>query len=477
MALAGISLLAILSAYGFVSSSTIDPRLISSHYAPAGPAFATTVTFMTKNAWHGSLLPVSTTGNLLSDFQLGYALWLLLLIGGAMALRRRGPGTARALSAMILLYLAALTPVPGLHRALWEYLPASIATMTNFWPMQRLYLLLSIAIVFLAALTWPRFRRPWPATARWLVPVALAASAGWSGWQAWHFIRHGFSVRYSAQKTEAIHRLENANLTVVAYAFLGYPSWFSFGPMDPEESLHLLSPTDLSVIVSDAAFGHVRPAAASGRLRLVHRAGGALDQLEPQITIDPGKKYRLRFHFLTPKFDGILMLRGETARRDYLLPSYVGAKGFGMEPGNNPEITLFTTSPRPEHLQLSVQTADGIDPPWTDFADYTLEEIDRTVLPLQLVRLVPFLECRFDAPQACWLETPRMYIEGYAATVDGKPAPNTRSSESMVMVAVPAGRHTLQLRYVGSPLLRRTFFLALWGWVAVAAGLIAKTLF
>jgi hypothetical protein len=44
------------------------------------------------------------------------------------------------------------------------------------------------------------------------------------------------------------------------------------------------------------------------------------------------------------------------------------------------------------------------------------------------------------------------------------------------MVAVPAGKHTLQLRYIGSSLLRRTFFLALGGWVAVAVGLIAKVI-
>ena len=111
---------------------------------------------------------------------------------------------------------------------------------------------------------------------------------------------------------------------------------------------------------------------------------------------------------------------------------------------------------------------------WTDFADFTLEEIDRTALPLQLVSLIPQLVCRFDAPAACWLETPRMYIVGYEALVDGKPAQVVRSLESLVAVLVPAGKHTLELRYSGSRLLHHTFYLALWSWVTVLTALVTR---
>jgi hypothetical protein len=471
---AGILLLAILSAYGFVSSATIDPRLISAHYSRTAPAFVSSVMYMTKNFWRGSLLPVSKDGSSLSDFQLGYALWLLLLIAVGTAWRRRGGAVVGALGAMILFFLVAVTPVPWFHHTLWDYLPASVATMTNLWPMQRIYLLLSIAIIFLAALAWPRLPRPCPRAALWILPLALAAGGGWTGWEAWHFVRHGLSTRYSAEKTAATHRLENINLTVVAYAFLGYPNWFSYGTVDPEQSLHLLNPKDLSVMVSNASAGRGHLVAA-GRLRIVRREENYRNYLEPRLRIEAGKEYRLRFRFLAPEFTGFLLLNGEQMARDYVLPHDLGAKGFGMSPGNNPEITLFTTSVQPEHVQLLI-TAAAADTPWTDFADFTLEEIDRSTLPLQIVRLVPDFECRFDAPQDCWLETPRMYMEGYIATVDGKPVQVASSLESMVMAAVPAGRHTLQLRYVGSPWLHRTFWLAVWGWVAVAAGLIVKAI-
>jgi hypothetical protein len=140
-----------------------------------------------------------------------------------------------------------------------------------------------------------------------------------------------------------------------------------------------------------------------------------------------------------------------------------------MEPGNNPAIVLYTSSSRPEHVELMLDNLAAPKWEWTDFADFTLEEIDRSALPLQLVQLVPSLICRFDSPQECWLETPRMYIDGYEALVDGKPARVVRSLESLVAVAVPAGNHILELRYPGSRLLHRLFFLALWSWAGVLA--------
>jgi hypothetical protein len=473
---AGILVLAVLCAYGFVSSSTIDPHLIALRYRPAAPAFVNSVLYMTHTYWLDSLLPVSPLASSLGDFQLGYALWLMLVVGLGWAVRRRMRENLViwALAAMILLYLIALTPVPWVHRMFWELLPSAIAGLTNLWPMQRLYLLLSVAVLFMAALAWPALVPPSKPRGTWGLPLVVIVGIGWTGAQAWHFIRQGLRARHSLEQTAAEQRPENANLTEVAYAFLTYPSWFSFGPMDPEESLHLLSPVDLSVIVSNTGWGHVRPVAAAGRLSLARVPGENRSQLEPRITLEPGRRYRLRFHFLVPKFDGWLLMQGETARREYLLPSYLGPKGFGMEPGNNPEIILSTSSPQPEHLQLSVRPMAGGDPTWTDFADFTLEEIDRSELPLQIVRLVPFFECRFEAPQASWLETPRMYIEGYAATVDGKPVVVQRSLESVVMAAVPAGKHVLQLRFVGSPWLRGTFWVGCWGWAAVVAGLLAR---
>ena len=69
-----------------------------------------------------------------------------------------------------------------------------------------------------------------------------------------------------------------------------------------------------------------------------------------------------------------------------------------------------------------------------------------------------------------------MYINGYEARVDGQPAQVVRSLESMAAIAVPEGKHTVELSYPGSARLRRLFYLALWSWVAVTVFFVGRLL-
>lgn len=462
---------AALCGYGFAASMTIDPQLTPTTYARTAPGFVNSVTSMTKMAFPDSLRPVSQHGNTLGDFQLGYAEWILLGCGLWLTLRRRA-GMAGAIGTMILFYAIVTMPVPWLNRKLWEILPNSVSGMTNLWPMQRIYTLLSVTIVFFAALVWPRFERLGLHVA---AVVLVMAGLGWSGWEAWHFIRHGLATAVSPERNAALQHPENVDLTINSYAFLSFPSWFSPGPMDPEHGLRLRSNNDMGVLASNWTAGRIFPPVAAGRLR-IGRAEGDAHHLEPRLTLESGKRYRLRFQFLTKRMDALLHLRGETMWRDQVLPSYAGAAGFGMDPGNNPELVLYTTSPRTEHVELILDNLTGTKWEWTDFAEFTLEEIDRAALPFQLVSLVPQLVVRIDAAQAGWLETPRMYIQGYEARVDGKPAAVVQSPESLAAVAVPEGRHTVEMSYPGSPLLRRTFYLALWSWVAVVGWFVVRAL-
>ena len=462
---------AALCGYGFAASMTIDPRLTPVGYQRTAPAFVTSVVSITKTAFPDSLRPVSQHGNTLGDFQLGYAGWILLGLALGLAIKRRSV-VAGAIGLMILFYVSAAMPVPWLQRQLWELLPGSVSSMTNLWPMQRFYTLLSIAIVFFAALAWPRLERTRSVA---IAAVLIAAGLGWSGWEAWHFIRHGLATRLSAERSAVLGRPENADLTITSYAFLSFPGWFSPGPMDPEHGLRLRSNADMGVLVSNWTAGRKAPPVAAGRLRIVRTEGTAY-HLEPGLTLEPGRRYRLRFRFLAPRIDATLLLRGETMWREQILPSFAGAEGFGMDPGNNPELVLYTNSAKPEHVELVLGNLSGQPWAWQEFADFTLEEYDRSAFPLRLTALVPRLAAEIDVPEAAWLETPRMYLQGYAATVDGAPAQVAQSPSSLAIVAVPAGRHKVELSYPGTPFLRGTFYLGLCAWTAVAAfGLIALT--
>ena len=56
------------------------------------------------------------------------------------------------------------------------------------------------------------------------------------------------------------------------------------------------------------------------------------------------------------------------------------------------------------------------------------------------------------------------HFPGWSATVDGQPAPLHRANLNFRAVAVPAGEHTIEMRYAPAPLRR--------GWGLAALGLV-----
>ena len=97
----------------------------------------------------GVVLPVNLDGGQ-GNFQLGYGL-TLILIAGLAALWSDGP-TGKGLLPTALFLLVATFPVPGVTWLLWEWVPAKLVDVTNVWPMQRFYLMLSGLAVVVAAL-------------------------------------------------------------------------------------------------------------------------------------------------------------------------------------------------------------------------------------------------------------------------------------------------------------------------------------
>jgi hypothetical protein len=63
-----------------------------------------------------------------------------------------------------------------------------------------------------------------------------------------------------------------------------------------------------------------------------------------------------------------------------------------------------------------------------------------------------------------WLETPKIFLPGYDAEINGRRVPVERSPDGLVMIAVPAGQHQVSLNYVASPALRAGF------WIMILSG-------
>lgn len=446
----GLAACFLLAGFSFASSSAMHQVGALSMAEDFSPLYAEVA-----RAFPASLLPVSSEARSLGDFQLGYAGWLLLIAACVLAVRRRSLG-AVALLAFALFGLVLTLPVPGLTNSIWRHLPTVFPKLTNIWPMQRLYLVATGLILAAAGSIWAGADRSILGSVKWRqVAVALLAAAlVWQVYQARLFVKRGDLLRHSGTESADLHRSENINLTVTSYALLDVPSHYINGVMDAEREFRLLRASDKSEIANNWT------PAKPGRLRaqgIFYTTNIDLvpTPLAPEIRIEPTKRYLLSFKFMTPPFNGFLEVTGDHFRRDYPLPSAGERRGFGMNPGNDNTVELWTTNADDIQLQLSLvgMKQNGA------LGAFELREVEPASFPVELDGYIP-LSGRVNSHEDAWLETPRRFIPGYEAAVDGKPVALSNSPEGSVMLRVPAGEHTFQVSYRGSPLLLGAFWVS-----------------
>ena len=442
---AALALFVVLAGFVFASAwSAVPPGNIG------GDRGANGIAAVVALAAGDSLLPVSATADRLGDFQLGWTLWVLT-IACLLAARRQRHRPALCLLLVGGGLLCFLLPVPALNAWLWRYAPGLVVNLTGQWPMQRLYLPLAALIVFSAALVWrPGALRPRP------VRFAVALGVLWMAGQAAPFVRRGFATRQSAEDTARSHASGNLDLTQIAYAFLPTPGDYVRGVRDPAYGLRLLAPFDLHEVATNwQAPLPVSAATVRGELF----AGAPVS-----LTLQPGIRYRLDLEFLAPPFAGSLTIRGPLLARGYPLPSAGRERGFGMAPGNVPQLSLWTDLPVAETVALTLDAPGAAaDSP---LARFTLNPVPASALPLRLQSLMP-LRAHVQAGTAGYLETPRVYLPDYRATVEGEAVPIQPSPEGLLLVPVPAGESEVVVSYDGPWYLRAAFRFGLAGWLGV----------
>jgi hypothetical protein len=92
-----------------------------------------------------------------------------------------------------------------------------------------------------------------------------------------------------------------------------------------------------------------------------------------------------------------------------------------------------------------------------------LSEPDRAI---RLTSLTPF-QALVSADRACYLETPKLYVPGYEAMVDGVATPLARSPDGLVAIPLSRGEHSVSMPYVGSRVLRLSFYGSASAWLVL----------
>ena len=421
----------------------------------------------------------------LPDYQIGYALLFVLALTLAL-LPRSGSRVALAFAIAALAVVPWCVPVPWLTNALWSHVPVWFVTINNVWPMQRLFLILSCLIVFAGAMVLGSSRVSGRALARAVLVAVLACSGVWSGLEANKLLTKLLRTRSSPAQTRIMEGPDNILLTRYAYSsFASAPGYASHAYMEPWFENRLLDRQTHEAFLANAdaaAPGDMPGPGAAGHSDLVQKGTLTAENitqsssyfLRPALALDPGKYYALRLEFTEPIASGVLQLMHESMFREYLLPD----SGVGLERRGPPR--AFGTAPTSSRvIPLKVAGTGPINPTailitdrptHADFAAarFWLYAYDRARLPIRVTSWIPY-RAELDSPREAFLETPRVWLKGWRARVNGAPVRTERSPDNLVMIPVPSGPSRVTLLYQPPWVLSVSFWVGLVGWFGIAA--------
>ena len=470
---------AILGAFPFVSVLTLDNQI------KAATLRGYTIQ-MVRASFPANFLPIDPNGPALANYQLGYALLGILAVALLLLFRAR-PRGAWAFVIPAFLILPFFVPVPWLTSALWSHVPHWFANIQNVWPMQRLFLVWASLVVFLAAIVLGSPRAEGRALQRGALIAAFVCGLIWSGHEARKVIP-GIGRDTQAQ-TRISFGPDNIQLTRYAYSSFAYaPGYFSHSYMEPWLENRLLDRHSLDPVLENADAAAPMPPAGASQAADPRLVGSGLLKAEvigqsntyylfPRLVLDPGRRYALRLEFLEPGIEGTLQFLHPSMFREYMLPdSGMGIAragpslpsfAFGSDASNSHVIPMIISASGPDSpnalFLAKKRTKDNFP-----FARYWLYTYERNKLPINVESWIPY-RARVDASQPVYLETPRMWLKGWSARVNGHTVTAVRSRENLVMVPIEAGQSKVVLEYHPSAVLGTAFWMCAVGWLGLAA--------
>ena len=427
-----------------------------------------------RGLFPASLLPVSPLGTRLSDFQAGYGLLGGLGIGFAAALAR--PSWQNRMLALAGVVLCALAvPVPGITRFLICIVPDKLYEISGplLW-MRNLPLLAGVA-AFMGFIGAAGFSEGAPRRGAILTGLAILA-VGWSLLEAEKFVRCAYRSMDPRQDPEAFYRTENVRTYGYVLGNLPASPYALNGVADYHLESRLLRRDDPSVGLGDGLdWSRVGTALWATRTdafdpHWVHVA--------PGIVLAPGERLLLRFKFFDREYSGTLVCRGPGGfYREYSLPSAgFASKSFGVAPDRPKTLAFWNSRSEPQPVEFSFYrySVPGDGRPFGDFAEVRTLAYDPDALRIRTLGLIPYrAETEVAAP--AFLETPRSFIPGYEATVNGRPVPVSESPNQLAMIPLETGANSVELRYRGTRRLRLSMAGSGCVWLGLlAAGIVRR---
>lgn len=399
------------------------------------------------------LQPLAAKLGRYSDCQPGYTVLALVAWGLAASWWSRSR-MAALLAAVAGLLVVMLLAVPLAANFLVGFAPAQIGNLVNLPMLYRLGPpLVAIGVmggfVLLIQAGAPGGWR------RWTVIGALAVGTAWSGWEARRIPSIGLTRTASRAATEKAFSPDNFRLGRYSYLMLYTPRHYADGRQTPWMNSRLLNAGYTLITGPDQIARQMEAAQERVALALSSTIDPSYPewrQFTPTWEVQPGETLLLRFEF-DPGSNcaGWLILSSERCYQEHELDPAFEGYGFGAGPYASRTIAVTNSGPHVEHFTMRMKTGAGNNLP-TDggtWGKVHISRYDPDAAPLKIESLRPY-RARVVMPERGFLETPRQWLAGYRATVDGVPVAPVRLPSGMLGVPLAAGRHDVVVKFTGS---------------------------
>jgi hypothetical protein len=436
------------------------------HVPPASLGIGQAAVSSLKLLYPALLLPISPTAIVLSDLQLGYMLWAVGIAGFFFAIWR-GSFEARIFALAMAGMVPFLVPVPGLTDSLMWSVPDWLYGITSVSIWLRLYPAFAALIIFTGFLAlandrW-RLRRGWLGAVGFVVVVT--AGLTWDSYELGGLQDLADNSVADDEKTAVIYRTDSAPL-YYGYDDLPRPAYILNGVMDYHLESRLLSADGLRLLPEPLlAAPHGEEITLSA---VPLPVAPNLLQLAPKIRLAPGEREIWKFEFFHKTYDGWFIGQGPGGySRYYSLPDGGGdEKSFGVEAGRPKTLAFWNSLPEPQEINLTF-LMDAAKPDFGDrFAKVKVQHYRPEDLQIQTLGLMPY-RARVNVAVPSFLETPRVYIPGYQAKVDGRRVRVDVSPDHLAMIRVEPGVREVELSYHPTAEMKLAGLLSAGGWLGV----------
>jgi hypothetical protein len=423
--------------------------------------------------------PVPADLGTLAMYQPGAGLWLML---GVLAIAFFGRGSLP----VKLFFVAACVPFFGLVGVPWVseflvgYAPDAFARIVNLPLVLRLTPIFT-AMLAMGGVVWLATAAPMGRWRHRLEGGVLLVLVLWGLVQAAPFMRRGWNVTTSRTQTENHFRPENFVLERFCYDLLQPPAYLTYGRVDPWLQARVLDVNE-NVVIGPDETARLMESAGAQLVRMTARdlaSDPVWAIVSPNITVGPHERLMVRFEFQSKvNYAGWLIWSSTHGYREYHLPDAGLALAFGAEAPNSRVVVLGNSANASETYRLTYSRQSGNTVGGKDdlLANVIVSRYNPERAMVRVDELMPVYRVTATLPAVGWIETSRVWLPGYRATLDAKTVDLRRSHRGLAMVPAGAGLHRLELRYVGTTTLWIALVVSVLTWICGGAWTIRRWL-